>query len=277
MKFTLKDYQEDAVREVLANLRRAYKSWHNDGEKTAFSLTAPTGSGKTVIAAAVFEALFYGKDIYDFDPDPAPVVIWFSDDPSLNEQTLFRLKESSDRIHFSNMEVVDFPFRRQRFEARKIYFLNTQKLGKKSLLVRGFDEYDEGGLLPETRPDIVPYTLWDIIKNTIETSGLTLYLVLDEAHRGMGSSTDAVLKEKSTLVKRLINGQKGVPGVPVVLGISATVERFNYAMQGAKERITLPNVEVDATRVQDSGLLKDTIALDISEHASAFDTGRSLI
>jgi len=31
----------------------------------------------------------------------------------------------------------------------------------------------------------------------------------------------------------------------VVLGISATVERFNKAMEGAKGRITLPSVEVD--------------------------------
>jgi type III restriction enzyme len=39
--------------------------------------------------------------------------------------------------------------------------------------------------------------------------------------------------EKSTIVKRLINGEKGVPGIPVVWGISATVERFNKAMEGA--------------------------------------------
>jgi len=272
MKFILKDYQEEAVREVLANLRRARKGWRKDGEKFAFSLTAPTGAGKTVMAAAVFEALFCGDDHYEFDADHGAVVLWFSDDPSLNEQSYFRLWQSSDRIPLRNFEIIKEPFVREKFSSHTVYFLNTQKLGKNSLLVRGFDEYDDGGLLPETRPDMQWYTLWDTIKNTIETPGLTLYLVLDEAHRGMGASTSAVQKEKSTLVKRLINGEKGVPGVPVVLGISATVERFNHAMQGAKGRITLPNVDVDATRVQDSGLLKDTIALDIPDHAGAFDT-----
>jgi len=101
---------------------------------------------------------------------------------------------------------------------------------------------------------------------------LTLYLVLDEAHRGMGTPTTAAQNEKSTIVKRLINGERGVPGVPVVIGISATVERFNRAMEGARGRAILPNIEVDATRVQESGLLKDTIVLDIPDEAGRFDT-----
>ncbi|WP_211235212.1 DEAD/DEAH box helicase family protein [Gemmobacter nectariphilus] len=96
MKFTLKDYQEEAVREVLVNLKKASRRWREDGDKHAFSLTATTGAGKTVMAAAVFEALFHGDDNYDIEPDPGAVVIWFSDDPSLNEQSRFRLLEASD-------------------------------------------------------------------------------------------------------------------------------------------------------------------------------------
>jgi hypothetical protein len=272
MKFTLKDYQEEAVREVLANLRKAHRRWREDSDKHAFSLTAATGAGKTVMAAAVFEALFHGDDYYEFDADPGAVVIWFSDDPSLNEQTRFRLMECADRLRHTDLVVVENSFNRARFEAGRIYFLNTQKLGKNSLLVRGFDGGDDGGLFPETRPDMRSHTIWDTIRNTIEDPALTLYLVLDEAHRGMGTPTTAAQNEKSTLVKRLINGEKGVPGIPVVLGISATVERFNRAMEGAKNRSTLPNVVVDATRVQDSGLLKDTIALDIPDEVGQFDT-----
>jgi hypothetical protein len=270
MKFTLKDYQEDAVRDVLKHLAKAGKRWHEDADNYAFSLTAATGAGKTVMAAAVFEALFHGDDDYDFDADPGAVVIWFSDDPSLNEQTRFRLMESADRLRHSDLVVVGNRFNRERFEAGKVYFLNTQKLSKKSLLVRGFE--GDGGLFPETRPDLRAFTIWDTMRNTIEAPALTLYLVLDEAHRGMGTPSTRAKSEKSTLVKRLINGEKGVPGVPIVLGISATVERFNKAMAGAKERITLPSVEVDSLRVRDSGLLKDTIALDIPDEDGKFDT-----
>lgn len=268
MKFILKDYQNDAVREALTNLKKARRLWRSERDKTAFSLTAVTGAGKTVMAAAVFEALFYGNDEFDFDADPGAVVIWFSDDPSLNEQTRWRLEEASDRIRSgTDLVVVEHPFVRRRFDAGKIYFLNTQKLGKKSLLVRGFEGEDD--LVTQMRPDAQAYTLWDTIQNTIEDPALTLYLVLDEAHRGMGNASPG---EKGTIVQRLINGFKGVPGIPVVWGISATVERFNKAIEFAGKHIKLPNVVVDAVKVQESGLIKDTILLDIPDETGDFDT-----
>lgn len=276
MKFTLKDYQRDAVRDALKNLKDARDDWKEKTRKSAFSLTAVTGAGKTVMAAAALEALFHGDDDMNFDADPGAVVIWFSDDPSLNEQTRFRLMEASDRINHSDMVVVENTFNQPRFQAGKIYFLNTQKLSKNSLLVRGHDPAElqarGGELLPETRPDLRAFTIWDTIQNTIEYPGLTLYLVLDEAHRGMGKQTTTTENSKSTIVQRLINGVGGVPGIPVVWGISATVERFNQAIVSAGKHIRLPNVVVDAVKVQESGLIKDMILLDIPDEAGAFDT-----
>jgi hypothetical protein len=273
MRFALKDYQRDAVRDALANLKKARRYWHSESDRAAFSLTAVTGAGKTVMAAAALEALFHGDDELDFEADPGAVVIWFSDDPSLNEQTRFRLMEASDRINHTDLIVVENTFNRPKFDAGKIYFLNTQKLGKNSLLVRTYDqselEASAGALLPETRPDLRSYTIWDTIQNTVEDSDLTLYLILDEAHRGM---SNAIQKEKSTIVLRLINGSGSVPGVPLVWGISATVERFNKAMEGALKRVKLPDVLVDSTRVQESGLIKDTILLDIPDEVGDFDT-----
>ena len=273
MKFTLKDYQEEAVREVLVNLKKASRRWREDGDKHAFSLTATTGAGKTVMAAAVFEALFHGDDNYDIEPDPGAVVIWFSDDPSLNEQSRFRLLEASDRLSISDLLVVQNTFQREVLEPGKVYFLNTQKLSKSSLLVRGHEADDEGieksgqiRLMPDSRS----FTIWDTIQNTIDDPSLTLYLVLDEAHRGMRAATG--MGERTTIVKRLINGSGSVPGIPVVWGISATVERFNAAMTDMQGRATLPNVVVDSAKVQASGLLKDTIILDVPNEAGQFDT-----
>jgi superfamily II DNA or RNA helicase len=277
VKFTLKDYQDDAVAEVLANLRKARKRWHDDGDLHAFALSATTGAGKTVMAAAVIEALFHGDDTHDVEPDPGAVVLWFSDDPSLNEQTRHRLLEAADRIGYSDLVVVQPTFNQDAFSPGKVYFLNTQKLGRNSLLTRGSDVYDEAAgrgeePLPELRPDGRTYTIWDTIRNTIEDPDRTLYLVLDEAHRGMGSSGRAAADARSTIVKRLINGNGTMPPMPIVWGISATVDRFREAMAGAEGRSTLPDVEVDTLRVQESGLLKDTVILDIPDEAGQFDT-----
>lgn len=59
MRCTLKDYQTEAVRDVLRNLDRARDSYRRYGALSQFSLTATTGAGKTVMAAAVIEALFF--------------------------------------------------------------------------------------------------------------------------------------------------------------------------------------------------------------------------
>ena len=275
MKFTLKDYQEEAVGEVLANLRKAAKRWHEDDDKHSFSLTATTGAGKTVMAAAVFEALFHGDDHFDFEPDPGAVVIWFSDDPALNKQSRFRLWEASDRISLSDLVIVQKTFNRDKLEAGKIYFLNTQKLSKSSLLVRGHNPDDTGIETISQRPimpDMRSSTIWDVIQNTIEDKALTLYLMLDEAHRGMRKTATRGLAEKPTIIRRLINGTGSVPGIPIVWGISATVDRFNRAMADMQGRATLPNVVVDSSKVQASGLLKDTIVLDVPDEVGQYDT-----
>ena len=65
MRYTLKDYQDDAVGEVLSRLARAREDWEKWKSPVAFSLTATTGAGKTVMAAAVIEerrALLWTRD-----------------------------------------------------------------------------------------------------------------------------------------------------------------------------------------------------------------------
>ena len=43
----LKDYQRDAVKDILKKLGRARDDWHQHDERTSFALSAPTSSGKT--------------------------------------------------------------------------------------------------------------------------------------------------------------------------------------------------------------------------------------
>ena len=117
MRYTLKDYQNDAVADVLARLSRARADWNRLEEPVAFSLTATTGAGKTVMAAAVIEALFNGNPDHNFDSDPGAVVLWFTDDPSLNEQTRFRLMDASDRLGHSRLVVIENTFNQEKLES----------------------------------------------------------------------------------------------------------------------------------------------------------------
>ena len=273
MRYTLKDYQEDAVANVLERLARAQDDWHRWQSPVAFSLTATTGAGKTVMAAAVIEALFDGNPDYEFDSDPGAVVLWFTDDPALNEQTRFRLLDAADRIAHSRLVVIENSFNQEKLERGRVYFLNAQKLGKNSLLVRGAPESSQARSQHDLpMPDARAFTMWDTLANTIADEHLTLYLILDEAHRGMKLPNKARRAEKATIVQRLINGANGVPAVPIVWGISATVERFNDAMARAENRTSYPPVVVDPVRVQESGLLKDDIRLDFPAETGRFDT-----
>ena len=273
MLYTLKDYQDDAVADVLAHLARAREDWHRWKSPVAFSLTATTGAGKTVMAAAVIEALFYGNPDYEFEADAGAVVLWFTDDPSLNEQTRFRLLDAADRIAHSRLEVIGNTFNQEKLEPGKVYFLNAQKLGKNSLLVRGSFENSQETTPPRLpMPDARAFTMWTTLANTIADEGLTLYLILDEAHRGMKPPSKGDRAEKATIVQRLVNGANDVPPVPIVWGISATVERFNQAMAKAENRTSYPSVVVDPTRVQESGLLKDDIRLEFPAETGRFDT-----
>lgn len=270
MRFTLKDYQSDAVGDTLRELTSARDFYRSASQRvSSVALTATTGAGKTVMAAAVIEALFWGSDEFVVAPDPGAVVLWFSDDPALNQQTRHRLEQASDRLR-NRLITVEHPFRYRKLQPGHVYFLNTSKLSRNSLLVRGHsDDLALPGM--DAHPDTVPFTFWDTLRNTVEDEELTLYMVLDEAHRGMGKRPS----DTPTIVKRLINGHGGVPAVPIVWGISATVQRFESAMSEAQvqsSRVHLATVQVDPVRIQESGLLKDDIVLDFPAESGDFST-----
>lgn len=261
MQFALKGYQTETVWKVLRNLAEARDDVLRKNRRIAFALSATTGAGKTVMATAVIEALFSGSEEYEVVADPSAVVLWVTDDPSLNEQTRHRFIQCGNRLQLGQLRIIgngpgQDPADQEILDSSTVYFLNIQKLRADSSYVKS--DVEERN-----------YSLWNTIGNTIEHSDRTLYLVLDEAHKGMKRETT-----RSTIVQRLVNGHDHIPPVPIVWGISATVDRFQAAMQAAHSqgRTMLPAVEVDPRAVQESGLLKDVIVLEFPDESGVFDT-----
>ena len=176
MRYILKDYQTDAVAKVLDNMTLAKVLHDQLGKRCQFSLSATTGAGKTVMAAAVIEALFFGSDEYDFASDPGAVVLWFSDDPALNEQSRTRIQAAASDELGARLIVIPATFAETKLRAGYVYFLNTQKLSRTSRLVRG-DTYgqDDQGEFFSVRPDDVQQTIYETIRRTVEDENLTLY------------------------------------------------------------------------------------------------------
>lgn len=254
MKFELKDYQEDAAAKVLRNLRKASGEYLDDGTYTAVSLSAPTGAGKTVIAAAVIERVLFGDPEGDGEADPNAVFLWLTDDPSLNEQTSKKLLQASDKIQASQLIMLDDGFDAAEFARSKVYFLNIQKLRKGA----NFMTRKEGRR---------KHLLLDTISRTITSNGAHYYLIVDEAHRG----TRRRSSDDQTITQRLVNGDGTVAAAPVVLGISATPDRFDKAIeQGSNDRVPR-KVIVPVAAVRESGLIKDVLSISYRAESKAME------
>ena len=276
MKFTLTDYQADAVGELLTQLNIAKNLFKEalPHSESSVALTAPTGAGKTVMAAATIEALFFGSDRFGFDEDPTAVVIWFSDNPNLNEQSRYRLMQASEKLTHNRLIVVEPPFSVHTLDAGKVYFVNTGKFQKNSLLVRGHEPLDPDSDLFDlpAAPDFLAWNIYQTIANTIEDETKTLYFVLDEAHRGFDKVR---VSERTTIVSQLVTGKATGHPMPIVVGISATSGRFKAAMKEldkSGDRVALAEVDIEPSRVISSGLIKDSVQLVIPDEPGDFSS-----
>ncbi len=136
MRLVLKDFQDEYVGQLLEEIRAAKGDANRRPQ--AVTLSAPTGSGKTVMMAAAMERLIDGDDVAP--PNPAAVFLWITDQPELNEQTRRRLLSYSTTFSPMHIEVIDTNFDQIALSPGRLYFLNTQKLGKDKILVTPSDK-----------------------------------------------------------------------------------------------------------------------------------------
>ena len=258
MRVELKDFQTNAVVTLYDRLRQMRSAYERDGALSSVCLSSVTGSGKTVMCAAVIEALFFGNDELGLAPDDRAAVLWVSDSPSLNDQTHARFVSCSDKLadwpgDARCLEDVGNTFcaSHEVLDPRHVYFLSKDLLGRGNKLVKGGE--DNSGRV-----------FWDVLDRTIKDPEVNLYLFIDEAHRGFGSNTSSG-KVAETIYGNLVNGYEGRAPMPMVVGVSATPERFESRMDGMRDRDRKARVSVSPTDVQESGLVKDAIELRVPE------------
>ena len=258
MRVELKEFQAEAVATLASRLQSMRRRYEQDGELSSVCLASPTGSGKTVMCAATVEALFFGDDDLGLVPDENAVVLWLSDSPSLNEQTSVRFSNVADKLADNILDrrhlvtvTNDFGASHEMLEPRRVYFLSKDLLSRNGLLTKG-GEANSGRVF------------WDILDRTIRDPERNLYLFIDEAHRGLGANASSE-RGTATIYANLIDGLDGRAAMPIVVGVSATPQRFEAAMGQRADRVRMPKVAVTPREVQESGLLKDIIELRVPE------------
>ncbi len=250
MKDNLFPFQKKALSELRMFTAEALGGYHRTHVPQVVSFTAPTGAGKTIIMASLIEDIMFGSDQY---PDqPNAVFVWLSDSPQLNEQSRMKIDTKADRIRVSQTKpVTEDSFDQEMFDDGYIYFLNTQKLSKTSNLTKSGDRN---------------YTIWETLANTAREKSDRFYVIIDEAHRGMQGTAAG---KQTTIMQKFIKGSEDdhLPPMPVVIGMSATTERFNKLVEGASSS-TMHKVTVTPDDVRSSGLLKDRIVIIYPEESN---------
>lgn len=244
-------FQKQAVNEMRLRVAMALNNYRMLKIPQVVSLQAPTGSGKTIIMSSLIEDIFYGSE--QFTEQPEAIFVWLSDSPQLNEQSKQKIELKADKIRMDQCVVIsDEAFDREILEDGHIYFLNTQKLGKAANLSRHSD----------TRQ----YTIWETIENTARKKADRLYFIIDEAHRGMQGRQAGTA---TSIMQRFIKGssEQNLSPIPVIIGMSATAERFN-SLVGRATNSTLHKVVISPAQVRQSGLLKDRIVITYPEDPS---------
>ena len=250
MKVELFPFQKKALSDIRMKTVEAMGSYHRTHVPQVVSFTAPTGAGKTIIMSALIEDIFFGDEQYIEQPEA--IIIWLSDSPQLNEQSKQKIDSKADKIRLSQcITVSEDSFDRETFEDGHVYFLNTQKLSVSSKLTKNGDERT--------------YTIWQTIASTVREKSDRLYFIIDEAHRGMQGREAS---KATSIMQKFIKGSEkdGIPPMPVVIGMSATTQRFNTLVEGTSSTIYKSIVTTEEVRA--SGLLKDRIVITYPEEGA---------
>ncbi len=256
MRVTLIPFQKKAVDNLRVDVADALDNYRKREKTQVVSLQAPTGAGKTIIAASLIEDIFFGSTLADgttFNEQPEAIFVWLSDSPELNAQSRQKIELKTSKLRFGQcVTISEESFDMDVLEDGHVYFLNTQKISRSGKLTQHSDDRQ--------------YTIWETLDNTIQRKSDRLYFIIDEAHRGAKSKREA--GTDTTIMQRFIKGyeyfengsKRSMRSMPVILGISATAARFN-TLVGNISNVSLQTYVISSEEVRGSGLLKDRIVI----------------
>lgn len=220
MIYTLKNYQRDAVNELKQYISIGFKS--TSRKEVVFK--APTGSGKTFMAASLFEELAEENPSVNF------CILWACPGKGeLHKQSFDAVKTYLGGNPVCSLLEDDFFGSRKYIKDKEIVFINWEKLIQK--------DKETGKWANNLMKDQEGMNFIDVIEKT-KQNGTRVILVIDESH--IGASQKARIQE---FINTII-----IPNI--VLEMSATPLNNHI------------DVEIEAQKVVDEGMIKEDVIVN---------------
>lgn len=220
MIYTLKNYQRDAVNELKQYISIGFKS--TSRKEVVFK--APTGSGKTFMAASLFEELAEENPSVNF------CILWACPGKGeLHKQSFDAVKTYLCGNPVCSLLEDDFFGTRKYIKDKEIVFINWEKLIQK--------DKETGKWVNNLMKDQEGMNFIDVIEKT-KQNGTRVILVIDESH--IGASQKARIQE---FINTII-----IPNI--VLEMSATPLNNHI------------DVEIEAQKVVDEGMIKEDVIVN---------------
>lgn len=220
MIYTLKNYQKDAVNELKQYISIGFKS--TSRKEVVFK--APTGSGKTFMAASLFEELAEENPSVNF------CILWACPGKGeLHKQSFDAVKTYLGGNPVCSLLEDNFFGSRKYIKDKEIVFINWEKLIQK--------DKETGKWANNLMKDQEGMNFIDVIEKT-KQNGTRVILVIDESH--IGASQKARIQE---FINTII-----IPNI--VLEMSATPLNNHI------------DVEIEAQKVVDEGMIKEDVIVN---------------
>lgn len=220
MIYTLKNYQRDAVNELKQYISIGFKS--TSRKEVVFK--APTGSGKTFMAASLFEELAEENPSVNF------CILWACPGKGeLHKQSFDAVKTYLGGNPVCSLLEDNFFGSRKYIKDKEIVFINLEKLIQK--------DKETGKWANNLMKDQEGMNFIDVIEKT-KQNGTRVILVIDESH--IGASQKARIQE---FINTII-----IPNI--VLEMSATPLNNHI------------DVEIEAQKVVDEGMIKEDVIVN---------------